>query len=274
MSQINARLSCASKNAFLASIESAEENEHIRSLLLDENVESAYIGLQSVPYDVTQRYFCTGETIDYTNWLSGKPDNKNIKDNGCVILNAKNGKWIDYSCDANDELGPWATICQIKDTREEYDELKCPKGFEYCSNTKNCYKVIIKEKGMNQTEAQNECKTYNAHLVSIDSEEENQFVSDLSMKHPLSAMRIFIGLELHQTDDINEQHWLDGTTTDYTKWDYMKPDRERARPEHECVIMIPERHGVWSNWSCADSCCAKHAIYGAICEIDHDDKII
>ncbi|VDM15115.1 unnamed protein product [Wuchereria bancrofti] len=94
------------------------------------------------------------------------------------------------------------------------------------------------------------------------------------MKHPLSAMRVFIGLELHKTDDIiSEQYWLDGTTVDYNKWDFMKPDKERVRT-NECVIMIPERRGVWSDWSCANSCCAKHAVYSAICEIDHDNTMI
>uniref|UniRef100_A0A0R3S761 C-type lectin domain-containing protein n=1 Tax=Elaeophora elaphi TaxID=1147741 RepID=A0A0R3S761_9BILA len=129
------------------------------------------------------------------------------------------------------------------------------------------------EKGMNQNEAQNECKNYGAHLVSIESNDENQFVSDLAMRHPLSAMRSYIGLESVKADtDASKRYWIDGTSLDYVNWEHTKPDNEPYN-HNDCVVMIPERGGVWDDWACADSCCNKHIVYGAICEIHHDTMI-
>lgn len=93
------------------------------------------------------------------------------------------------------------------------------------------------------------------------------------MKHPLSAMRAYIGLESDKTDtDASKRYWLDGSSLNYTNWEFMKPDNEPYY-DNDCVVMIPERNGVWDDWTCADSCCIKHTVYGAICEIDHDMTI-
>uniref|UniRef100_A0A8R1XR36 C-type lectin domain-containing protein n=1 Tax=Onchocerca volvulus TaxID=6282 RepID=A0A8R1XR36_ONCVO len=278
ISQMNARLTCAKKNAFLASIESDDENDFIRNLLMEKDAMIAYIGLQSVPYDVSQRYWCDGNTLDYTQWMSGKPDNGDFEDDGCVVMDVKEGHWDDWTCKANKEIGPWATVCQIKNHEEtkypekfeDREEAFCPKGFEYCPSTRNCYKVVTAEKAVNQMEAKGMCNEYNAHLVSIDSVEENQFVSDLAMKNPFSSMRVYIGLESDKTDtDASKRQWVDGTAVEYLNWEHAKPDDE-PYDDNNCVVMIPERGGVWDDWACADSCCTNHAVYGAVCEIDHD----
>lgn len=126
----------------------------VEDLLSSKDITIAYIGLQSLPYNVSQRYWCDGTTLDYTYWMPEKPDNGDLKDDGCVVMNVNDGQWDDWTCDANKEIGPWATVCQIKyhdgdrfkgnrdDGREKNREkAKCPAGFDYFPSTKNCYKV-------------------------------------------------------------------------------------------------------------------------------------
>uniref|UniRef100_A0A915PQ60 C-type lectin domain-containing protein n=1 Tax=Setaria digitata TaxID=48799 RepID=A0A915PQ60_9BILA len=284
--QMNARLKCAESSAFLASISTKEENTFIRDLLLAENVTLAYIGLQSETYNVSHRYWCDGTPLDYTEWMDEKPDDGDFGMDGCVVIGAENGKWDDWTCEASDEREPRGAVCQIrksesgaegkseseiqeKNTNVNEEGSICLEGFEFCASTNNCYKVVIRKEGMNQTVASTECSKYGAHLVSIDSAEENQFVSDLAMKYPLSAIRVYIGLESdEENQNATERHWVDGTAVSFLNWEYMKPDDE-PYSKSNCVVLIPERNGVWDDWAC-DSCCIMHAVYGAVCEIDHD----
>ncbi|KAM3727425.1 Macrophage mannose receptor [Dirofilaria immitis] len=280
VNQMDARLTCAKKNnAFLACIGSEDENDFIKNLLVRKDAMIAYIGLQSLSYDVSRRYWCDGTTLEYMRWMNEKPDNGDFKDDGCVVIDT-NGYWDDWTCDRNEDIGPRATVCQIKikhhnnddndDNQIKHDDeaIVCSEDFEYCPSTKNCYKVITSQEPMNQTIAQAECDKYNAHLASIDSNEENQFVSDLAMKNPLSSMRVYIGLESDKTDtDASKRHWIDGTSVTYLNWEHTKPDDE-PYDDNNCVVLIPERNGVWDDWACADSCCLNHAVYGAVCEID------
>lgn len=105
----------------------------------------AYIGLQSLPYDVSQRYFCDGNKLGYTNWMPGKPDDGDLNDDGCVVIDGHTGQWDDWTCAANAEIGPWAAVCQrILPEKSEEDEEggNCPEGFKHCPSSTNCYKVL------------------------------------------------------------------------------------------------------------------------------------
>ncbi|EFO14402.2 hypothetical protein LOAG_14118 [Loa loa] len=259
---------------FLASIESDDENNFIKDLLVDKNAEIAYIGLQSVPYNVAHRYFSDGTTLGYTNWAPGKPDNDNLMDDGCVVIDAAEGQWDDWTCSANMVTGPWATVCQTRylEKEDQKEEANCPTGFAYDSISTKCYKVIIKAEGITAWNAKIECANYNSQLVAINSKEENQFISNLAMKHPLSAMRVFIGLESDRTNlDARNRYWIDDTWVEqrYVNWEYDKPDNVPYYL-NDCVVMIPERNGVWDDWACNLPRYLEHAVYGAVCEFRNE----
>lgn len=86
-------------------------------------------------------------------------------------------------------------------------------------------------------------------------------------------MRAYIGLESDKNGtDASDRHWSDGATVDYLNWELTKPDNEPYR-DNNCVVMVPERGGVWDDWACDKTCCTKHAVYAAICEIHPDEMI-
>lgn len=106
---------------------------HFFSDLLSTNkVQKAYIALQSKTYSITERFWTDGTPVNYLKWMNGKPDNGDFADDGCTIISVNDGTWDDWSCEPGSDTALEAAVCQI---------MKCPEGFEYFSETNNCYKV-------------------------------------------------------------------------------------------------------------------------------------
>ncbi|KAL6734174.1 hypothetical protein Aduo_004744 [Ancylostoma duodenale] len=69
-------------------------------------------------------------------------------------------------------------------------------------------------------QAESKCQEMNAHLVSIHSEEENEFV--LKLIGIDGQYHTWIGL--HRTEDRKGWRWTDDTPVDFTKWAPDQPD--------------------------------------------------
>ena len=82
--------------------------------------------------------------------------------------------------------------------------LDCEPGWDLFE--KNCYKFFMEQK--NQSSAKKACVDSGAHLISIHSDEENQFLNSKITKS------IWIGLEWKD----NGYQWSDGSDFDYEKW--------------------------------------------------------
>ncbi|VDN28391.1 unnamed protein product [Gongylonema pulchrum] len=110
---------------------------------------------------------------------------------------------------------------------------------------------------MNYEDAENKCKEIGAHISSVDSPAENEFISsiNLALESQYSALRLFIGLKLVGGKYV----WADGEPYDYSNWDEAKP---AGGCKEDFVVMIPARNGIWE-WICK-----KCGVYGAICEIE------
>uniref|UniRef100_A0A914DGL4 C-type lectin domain-containing protein n=1 Tax=Acrobeloides nanus TaxID=290746 RepID=A0A914DGL4_9BILA len=76
----------------------------------------------------------------------------------------------------------------------------------------------------NRTQAQEYCNTFGGSLVSIHSQAENDFIK--AFLESKIAGHALIGLIKVQDESANqtEWKWLDGTKTDYTKWNPTEPN--------------------------------------------------
>lgn len=99
------------------------------------------------------------------------------------------------------------------------------------------------------------CPNKPAHLVTIGSVEENQFVLELwrSLRSPSSGspLRVWIGL-----NDIEEEGnyvWIDGSPLDYENWTPGLPDQ--WSPEQDCGEMWNTFNnldvGYWNDYICS-----------------------
>ncbi len=100
---------CASNGGYLAVINDAAENAYLASLL---TIQSAYIGLSD---HVTEGNFqwVNGESVGYTNWYPGQPNDYNYDQDYVEMLN--NGEWNDqYSYSALEYIMeiPCTTVVQ------------------------------------------------------------------------------------------------------------------------------------------------------------------
>ena len=89
---------CAEQGGHLATIDSQAENDHIRALLAEAEVNSAFLGL-SEEEDIWSWY--DGVPLHYSNWASGQPGS------GSYAAINSNGKWS-----AKTFSGPASFICE------------------------------------------------------------------------------------------------------------------------------------------------------------------
>ena len=104
-----------------------------------------------------------------------------------------------------------------------------------------CYKVVKETKVFSH--AERFCVIHSAHLISIQSKEENDIIFSLiqtSIGQP-GKIRIWLGMERLSSD--SSLHWVDKKPLTYENWAPGEPDQSGA-----CVQMIHK--GWWEDASC------------------------
>ncbi len=103
-------------------------------------------------------------------------------------------------------------------------------------------------KYFNQTvkfqEAEKICESNNATMISIHSNEENEFGRSYVEKYPDYTTRVWIGLKRNISDP---QHflWVDKSPFDYSKWSINQPDNVgKGEPYGEMLI---NGYGLWND---------------------------
>ena len=103
------------------------------------------------------------ELVLYTAWASGQPPGGETSGGQCVAASIFDGTWSAANCSSTKPY-----VCIVP--RITYN---CPSEWLYFEESKSCYKVFF---WGNWQGAENTCVKNGAHLASIHSDTENNFV--------------------------------------------------------------------------------------------------
>ncbi|XP_013381120.2 low affinity immunoglobulin epsilon Fc receptor-like [Lingula anatina] len=129
-----------------------------------------------------------------------------------------------------------------------------PSKFGFTKYQNSWYKYVKRVSNWNDADVYCQQLLPGARLVSIENEQENNFVWNL-VKDVHSDDRVWLGA--HDKNREGTWFWLNGKQMTYSKWDRGQPDN---RYDEDCLDMWQE-HGRWNDLDCSDR------NQGLVCEI-------
>lgn len=134
---------------------------------------------------------------------------------------------------------PTVTVTVTCPYRHDKNSLSanCDDGWTYLGKTASCYKTFFGPGNYSYSEGV--CQNNRAHLVSIHSDAENEFVIDLSStgNQQSSSYQVWIGLYLN----LGRWSWSDGSPTDYIVWTSGSPFGSYDSGFVRIYFWIPEK---------------------------------
>lgn len=250
---------CVNKSGHLATVNDRYVQAFVSSQIVGKK-ENFWIGLtQSYDTGITERWM-SGQDVRFTYWADEHTGA--IEEDGfCVSMSANHpiGLWSTLNCSTLNSF-----ICEFP--REGFTTpppppptttlpTSCENGWLELDG--NCYKIFPEESWM---EGRDSCRRMGAELVSIHSNEENEFVFSNFVEYKKKA---WIGL-----NDRDLEHgfsWSDGSPTDYINWGNHEPND--FYDNEDCVT----HNGVWaSDWN-DDHC---YTLYPYICKIPKGKPVL
>ncbi|CAJ0948204.1 unnamed protein product, partial [Mesorhabditis belari] len=166
---------CFKKGGSVVKIGNALENSFTFIKLAQSNFSqiSPYIGVERSPNGNGTWIYSDGTPLTYSNWAQDEPKLGNV----CVVMDPSNGQWKTSDCSV---ARPYFCSSETEKTPT------CSPGWKYFNETGFCYYLQdftysdgIHWQLYNWTTAESLCQGMKAHLVSIHSKAEDDFVFDL-----------------------------------------------------------------------------------------------
>jgi len=203
-------LYCKELGGHLATITTPEENNFLFEMMLDCGYQNAYFGLSDSENEGDWKWV-TDELFSYSNWHSGEPNSENSSENYAMFFyKFSDGTWNDGDFN-NNMNGNITFICEWDEPH--YNQQK--------------YKLF--DLSMTWNEAKEYCEHINGHLVTITSQEEQNYLQFLIGNG--NKGQYWIGG--YKQDD--EWAWITDEKWNYSNWANGEPNNEE---NDECCIEI------------------------------------
>ncbi|XP_022088561.1 lymphocyte antigen 75-like [Acanthaster planci] len=237
---------CTNFGGHLASFHHPDEEAFLVKNLKLNLKRRFWIGLNDQRNEGGYRW-SDGTPVQYTNWAPGEPNDYGGQEE-CVETDLKGGKWNDLFC--------WYKrnyLCSIpKGTPVVTTPAPTPPPGGDCYGDNNwfhlapyCYYFTSHWDDWHS--ANHYCHEMDAHLVSIHSDDERDFIN----KRLNDENGYWNGLKSNLTHPINHE-WEDHSPYDYQNW-LDKPDAGYG--DKLCVKIISEdsaKKGKWMSYNCGE----------------------
>ncbi|XP_042353142.1 macrophage mannose receptor 1-like isoform X2 [Plectropomus leopardus] len=234
-----ARRQCITMGGNLVSIPTRRVQAFLTTKMAEISTKDLWIGLNGIKQDGF--YWTDGKARRYTNWGYSKHKRRpgtfyqRWNEEDCVIMNSNptlgTGKWIVKHC--NDTNG-FVCLRGLDPNLQPQPEL--PVSNIYVTLANDSIKVVTKN--MTWDDAEKQCESENAKLVSLRNEWTQAYVEllSLNLKTPL-----WIGLNKDKTDGYFK--YMDGWHLNSASWAEGEPSRDKP-----CVYL--DMDGKWKTEYC------------------------
>ncbi|NXO00783.1 MRC1 protein, partial [Rhinopomastus cyanomelas] len=252
-----ARKTCEESQAYLATVESRNEQAFLISLMGLRHERYFWIGLSDTEERSIFRW-TSGETPLFTHWNTAMPGDEQ----GCVAMRTGPvaGLWDVVSCEktANYLCKQQATGVLSPAPPVQTPAATCAEGWDRSSQRDSCFKFYMREGNEKKSwfEAEEFCREIGGNLVTINSREDQLLLWQLALDKGLLTQAFWIGLFLLNPDE--GFAWIDGSPVTYENWDEDEPNNNEGL-EH-CVMINRSPQMRWNDLRCEN-------LLNWICEI-------
>ncbi|KAK0406507.1 hypothetical protein QR680_018616 [Steinernema hermaphroditum] len=203
----SARQTCANFGANLASVTTARDNEVIQEA-------AAFL---SVNLHLKQKKFWLGgndeegfwawddeSPFTFTNWAANQPN----PTGHCLQIDSATGRWSSGKCN---EVFPY--VCET----EPVSPCADPDGWQSFGD--HHYLYYTKEQ-KTWSQAEDYCKYKGAHLASVHSKEESDFIRKVMYPMTPDTHRLEAWIGGQRVGNTTQFAWSDGSLWNYNNWKY------------------------------------------------------
>ncbi|XP_070175303.1 macrophage mannose receptor 1-like [Littorina saxatilis] len=250
-----ARRTCQSLGADLASVHSVDENGFLTGAMSKHSRWTFWVGLNDL--DDNDYSWTDGTPVNFISWSPNEP-NDAYGGESCVESTSK-GEWNDENCQDMNSYICKKPVGGITPTPPTLPPVLggCPVGFTSIPILERCYKVagLTDNTLKNYTDAITACTQMvpSATLVSVHNYIEQRYLTSL-----IATLPHFVWIGFNDRKRRNYFEWHDNSEVDFTHWGPGQPDEnlhsDKASDRRDCVAINPQPRnaGNWNDMNCVN----------------------
>ncbi|XP_071371816.1 lymphocyte antigen 75 isoform X1 [Centroberyx affinis] len=252
---------CGQRGGHLASVHDFQHHGHVELIARTDGF-SLWIGLSNQEASGSAYEWSDGTRYDYKAAISDSREGSSSdrKQGGCVFITPTGG-WMRTSCHTLVD----GAICYNTTITTAFQRAKlqvapvandCPRSngaSKWVQYQDHCYAFDMSFYNYtvyDMEQAKSICQSLDAHLLTINTKEENDFVTKYMSDNPLITSRVWLGMDLDTQGA--PVAWLDGSALAFFNWKGGE-SVTGGEPEPSCAVMVSTDKGAWSRVSCKAS---------------------